>query len=141
VIESEWQQVAINESAGEQPWLILPLERWRLLSAQTRRRTDLAVWLDSHEAVESIVDDLQTLPLVGLNFPVFTDGRPFSSAWLLRTRYGFQGEIRALGDVRYDLLEQMYRTGFNTFSISDEQVLEKAASTSLYFSDYYQATG
>ncbi|APW38363.1 hypothetical protein RD110_15145 [Rhodoferax koreense] len=62
--------------------------------------------------------DPRTVPLEGvsridLNFPKFTDGRAFSQAFLLRRRLGFQGEIRATGDVLIDQLVQMQRSGFD----------------------------
>ena len=63
--------------------------------------------------------DALALPLAGmervdLHFPNFTDGRAFSQAFLLRRRRGYQGEIRATGDVLIDQLVQMQRTGFSS---------------------------
>jgi uncharacterized protein (DUF934 family) len=50
---------------------------------------------------------------IDLHFPKFTDGRAYSQAFLLRRRLGFQGEIRATGDVLIDQLVAMARTGFD----------------------------
>ena len=50
---------------------------------------------------------------IDLHFPKFTDGRAYSQAFLLRRRLGFQGEIRATGDVLIDQLVQMQRSGFD----------------------------
>ena len=50
---------------------------------------------------------------IDLHFPKFTDGRAYSQAFLLRRRLGFQGEIRATGDVLIDQLVSMSRTGFD----------------------------
>ena len=50
---------------------------------------------------------------INLHFPKFTDGRAYSQAFLLRRRLGFQGEIRATGDVLIDQLVAMARTGFD----------------------------
>ena len=63
--------------------------------------------------------DALALPLDGvervdLHFPKFTDGRAFSQAFLLRRRRGYQGDIRATGDVLIDQLVQMQRTGFSS---------------------------
>ena len=63
--------------------------------------------------------DALALPLDGmervdLHFPTFTDGRAFSQAFLLRRRRGYQGDIRATGDVLIDQLVQMQRTGFSS---------------------------
>ena len=56
---------------------------------------------------------LEGITRVDLQFPKFTDGRAFSQAFLLRRRLGFQGEIRATGDVLIDQLVQMSRSGFD----------------------------
>ena len=63
--------------------------------------------------------DALALPLDGvervdLHFPNFTDGRAYSQAFLLRRRRGYQGDIRATGDVLVDQLVQMQRTGFSS---------------------------
>ena len=82
---------------------------------------------NGQNVVESANDvDPRTLALAGvdrvdLHFPKFTDGRAFSQAFLLRRRLGFQGEIRATGDVLVDQLVQMERTGFDTAVLREDQ--------------------
>ena len=85
--------------------LIVPLHLW-LDHAHALKARDggLGVWLDAHEQVEDIADDLEYFQVIALNFPSFTDGRHYSSARLLRERYGYKGEIRAIGDVLRDQL-------------------------------------
>ena len=56
---------------------------------------------------------LEGVKRIDLHFPKFTDGRAYSQAFLLRRRLGFQGEIRATGDVLIDQLVSMARTGFD----------------------------
>ena len=56
---------------------------------------------------------LEGVKRIDLHFPKFTDGRAYSQAFLLRRRLGFQGEIRATGDVLIDQLVSMSRTGFD----------------------------
>jgi len=108
---------------------------------ELENRTDTGVWLDSHEEVEAIAEFLDGIPVIALNFPAFTDGRAYSSANILRRVLGYQGEIRAIGDVRVDQLEQMSRCGFNGFEIGADQDTEKAMSILLSgFSHSYQAT-
>lgn len=63
---------------------------------------------------------------IALNFPKFTDGRAFSQAFLLSRRLGFQGEIRATGDVLADQLAQMERCGFTTAVLRADQDLAVA---------------
>jgi len=62
---------------------------------------------------------LGKLKLVGIEFPVFTDGRGYTQARLLRKRLGYDGEIRAFGDIREDQLLFMLRTGINSFEFAD----------------------
>lgn len=63
-----------------------------------------ATWLEAGEEIEEIADQLDNFQVIALNFPAFTDGRHCSTAYLLRTRYGYTGEVRAIGDVLRDQL-------------------------------------
>ena len=65
------------------------------------------------------------LALVALSFPSFADGRAFSTARILRERYGFAGEIRAVGDVQIDRYQFMRQCGFDAFEISPERAHEQ----------------
>jgi uncharacterized protein (DUF934 family) len=98
------------------------------------------VLVDSDEEIEALEGSLDDIPLVALNFPVFSDGRPYSSATILRRRYGYQGEIRAVGDVRLDQLEQMQRCGFNAYELDDVPDLERILESLSGFSHSYQKT-
>ena len=81
---------------------------------------------------------LQDIDRIDLNFPKFTDGRAYSQAFLLRRRMGFQGEIRATGDVLIDQLVQMQRTGF-TSAVLREGVDASAAQRQFdRFAAFYQ---
>jgi uncharacterized protein (DUF934 family) len=88
-------------------------------------------------------EDPRTLDLTGvaridLNFPKFTDGRAYSQAFLLRRRLGFQGEIRATGDVLIDQLVQMERTGFDVAVLREDQHLEFAQRQFDRYRGFYQ---
>ena len=65
--------------------------------------------------------DLAGVDRIDLSFPKFSDGRAFSQAFLLRRRLGFQGEIRATGDVLADQLAQMERSGFDVAVMRADQ--------------------
>jgi hypothetical protein len=65
-------------------------------------------------------------PLVAAHFPLFRDGRSFSTAALLRNRFAWQGEIRAIGDVLIDQLLQGARVGFDSFALRPDQNLDVA---------------
>ena len=82
--------------------------------------------------------DLTSVTRIDLNFPKFTDGRAYSQAFLLRRRLGFQGEIRATGDVLIDQLVQMERTGFDVAVLREDQHLEFAKAQFDRFKGFYQ---
>ena len=101
----------------------------------------LGVWLKSDESPRLIAEDLESLALVALDFPVFSDGRAYSSARLLRERYGFKGELRAIGDVLCEQLPLMLRSGFDSFEMASEKALEEFDSVVGEVSVVYQPTG
>lgn len=87
--------------------------------------------------------DALALPLDGvervdLHFPAFTDGRAFSQAFLLRRRRGFQGDIRATGDVLIDQLVQMQRTGFSSAVLAEGVDAADAQRQFELFPGFYQ---
>lgn len=102
---------------------------------------ELGVWLESYELVEDLVnslDDINALPVVAVNFPRFADGRGFTIATLLRTRFGYKNEIRAIGDVLRDQLFYMKRCGFDAFAIRADRSTEDALASLRDFSEPYQ---
>ena len=120
--------------------LIVPLHLW-LDHAHALKARDggLGVWLDANEQIEDIADDLAHFQVIALNFPSFTDGRHYSSARLLRERYGYKGEIRAIGDVLRDQLFYMRRCGFDAFAIRADRDPVDALEGLKDFSVTYQA--
>ncbi|MES2605393.1 MAG: DUF934 domain-containing protein [Pseudomonadota bacterium] len=99
------------------------------------------VWLDSNETVSLLSDeDLDTLPLIALNFPTFMDGRSYSTAGVLRQQLGYTGEIRAIGDVLRDQLFFLKRCGFSSFDLKDTVKLEDAQKALTDFTTTYAAT-
>ena len=97
------------------------------------------VWLDADEGPEAIASDLEHFAVIGVNFPKFTDGRSYSTARLLRERYGFQGEIRAVGDVLQDQLYFMKRCGIDAYALREDKDLTAALASLNDFSESYQA--
>ncbi len=79
---------------------------------------DVGVRLGPADQVEGLAYDLPRLAVVALDFPKYRDGRAYSSAVLLRERYGFGGEVRAVGDVLIDQAWNMVRCGFDAFETS-----------------------
>ncbi|MBV8502449.1 MAG: DUF934 domain-containing protein [Paucibacter sp.] len=82
--------------------------------------------------VESIAAQLPQLRAIALQFPKWVDGRAYSQARLLRSRYRFRGEIRAVGEVLVDMLPMLQRTGFDAVQLRSDQD-EAAARRALAF--------
>ena len=85
------------------------------------------VWLQSDDDVSLLAEHLEHIQLIVIDFPVFTDGRGYTQARLLRTQLGYAGELRASGDVRPDQILFMARAGIDTFDFPeqpDEQLVK-----------------
>ncbi len=88
--------------------------------------------------VDSLQAELGTADAVELHFPKFSDGRAFSQAVQLRRRLGYQGEIRATGDVLIDQLVQMQRTGFSSAVLRDDQDAAHGQKLLTQYAGFYQ---
>jgi uncharacterized protein (DUF934 family) len=119
---------------------IVPLQLWREHSRMLLARDGgLGIWLDADEEAEEIGEDVASFQVIALNFPAFTDGRNYSNARLLRDRYGFKGELRAIGDVLRDQLFYLHRCGFDAFAIRADKDPYEALEGLKDFSVTYQA--
>lgn len=102
----------------------------------------LGLQVNPGEKVEDVAEDLGRFSSIAINFPAFTDGRGYSSARLLRERFGYEGEIRAIGDVLTDQIPFMRRCGINAFVVVNKPTraaLEKGDLAEV--SRYYQPVG
>ena len=114
---------------------IVSLARWQALEGSRA----LAPWLASDtELTPELAEELSGSPLIAIDFPRFTDGRGYSLARLLRERYGYTGEIRAVGDVLVDQVYFLSRCGFNALSLREDQWIEDAMRALKAFSRAYQ---
>lgn len=98
----------------------------------------VGVRLQPDEAVEDLAYDLPRLALVAPVFPKFRDGRAFTTARLLRDRFGFTGEVRAVGEVLRELAGFMVRTGFDAFVPADGSTPDEWAAAAGRFRHVYQ---
>jgi uncharacterized protein (DUF934 family) len=98
--------------------------------AAKAKQGQIGVWFaadsDILKHAELIEEGKKVWPLVAAHFPIFRDGRSFSTATLLRDRLQWTGEIRAIGDVLVDQLLQGARVGFDSFALRPDQNLEVA---------------
>ena len=102
------------------------------------RNTPIGVKLQSHENPEILGTDVSRLSLIALEFPKFRDGRAFSWARILRTRMGFKGEIRAVGDFIFDQVNYQHRVGFDAWEVPDHFTLEMFQKALSEMTDVYQ---
>ena len=119
--------------------VIVSLAQWQAhRDALLERGTPLGIRLHSDQAPELIAADLPHFAVVALEFPKFRDGRAYSYARLLRERYGYKGELRAVGEVLLEQLFFMLRTGFDAFEIVGEDPLGDYRTALADFSVWYQ---
>lgn len=146
IIENTWSLLAKPEgdvAAAEIPsgQIIIPASVWLAQKETLQARNDLGVWLDSDEGAELIGAEANRFPVIAVNFPGFMDGRAFSTARLLRERYGFTGELRAVGQFIRDQLCYLRRCGVNAFAFANPDIkLEEAVKSLQDFQEYYQAS-
>lgn len=146
VVADTWQRLE-RAADGTLPVLpargdfLVPLALWLERRAELLRRSDkLGLWLDSHEAPEAIAGDVGRFGAIAVNFPKFQDGRGFSIARLLRERYGYQGELRAIGHITRDHLYYLAGCGFDAFELREGEDAEEALAAFATFSEAYQAS-
>lgn len=124
--------------------LLVPVAVWRARKEELIHRNwehgdPLGVWLAPNEGPETIADDLDDFSLIAIHFPKFADGRGYSTARLLRERYGYRRELRAFGDVGRDQLFFLSRVGFDSFALKErDKDLADALSALDSFPEAYQ---
>ena len=108
---------------------------------QRIENAEIGVWLDTHELLSDLVKnqpDLNALPIIAVHVERFADGRIFSLGTLLRTRFGFKNELRAIGDVLRDQLFFLKRSGFSSYLIRADRSAQEALASLNDFSIPYQ---
>lgn len=121
--------------------IIVPLALWQALAGELLARSGrLGLWLDSAEDPALVADSLEAFSLIAVHFPQFTDGRGYSTARLLRERYGWKGELRAIGDIQRDQLFYLLRCGFDAFVLNDGLDEQGALSAFKDFTEAYQTS-
>ena len=131
IVDSDWLPANPERLT---PGHILSLDQWLELDD----KAGSAVQLEPGDGATPLLDHVDAIDLVAINFPVFTDGRGFSYGRELREQ-GFKGELRAVGAFIRDQVDYLQRCGFNAFQLADEDQLESAMDGLTPFSEHYQA--
>jgi len=150
ITDDNWQVMDLGEddspegaAVADGPVLV-PLTVWLAQREALAARDDVGIWLAGDDEPGELADDIERLPLIAVNFPKFADGRGYSIAVLLRSRYGYSGELRAIGDVLRDQFNYLSRCGFDALQpregrYSDAE-LEAALANFDDFKEPYQAS-
>lgn len=144
IVQDDWTVLKLAESEAPETVavpagkFIVPLTVWEAQRASLQQRTDIGVWIASHERPEVLKADVDKLPVIAVDFPKFSDGRGYSIAYNLRARLGFTGELRAIGDVLRDQMFYMQRVGFNAFATREDRSIHDALKSLSDFSEAYQ---
>ena len=131
---------------ADEPGWIVPLALWTTERETLRqRRHPVAVLLSPDSKLQDLVGadgrvDATGLAFIAIDFPLYTDGRGYSLAQLLRTRHGWQGELRAIGDVMIDTIHYQARVGFDSFLVKPGHDPAKALAAFKTFTVHYQKT-
>lgn len=143
VIQDHWQLLE-RGSIGALPFdgdVIVPLDLWASERATLSFRLGrIGVWLDADADPATLAPDLAHFSVIAIRFANFTDGRGYSLARLLRERYAYRGELRAIGDILRDQLYYLSRCGFDAFALRPDQNAEQALAALDDFSEAYQAS-
>ena len=146
VIDDNWTVLRLAEGESAETVsvpvgkVIVPLTVWQAQRASLQTRSELGVWLASDERPEALKDDLAPFQVIAVDFPKFADGRGYSIAYNLRARLGYNGELRAIGDVLRDQLFYMQRVGFNAFAVRADKDIHDALKGLTDFSEKYQTS-
>jgi uncharacterized protein (DUF934 family) len=142
VVEDRFVRVLDDAPVPDGVPVILPAAR---LLADARelvlRQAPTGVIWPNDRRVAELLPYLDWIALVALVFPTFRDGRAYSQARLLRERHGYDGELRATGQVLRDQFVFMSRAGFDAFEVKKDADADAFAETMKRYSVFYQPTG
>ena len=144
IVNDDWTLVA-DDAALSAAKEVVNFSRWVAAEGADkdalvakRDAGTLGIQLNAGDTADLLAADSQGFALISVEFPKFADGRGYSAARLLRERYGFTGQLRAIGDVLFDQLFFMMRCGFNAMAMREDQDLDLAVKGFETFSSSYQ---
>lgn len=136
-----WTNVAADDALPKEGAIIVGLNRWlgerdELL----KRNTALGVRIEPGDDLTKVKEDIARFDVIAVVFPRFRDGRGFSIGRLLRERYGFKGELRALGDILRDQFLFLHRCGYDAIEVNENMPLDEWHAAMNEYSVWYQPT-
>jgi uncharacterized protein (DUF934 family) len=144
VVEDAWTVLEAGAAWNGEPGVLLPLATALAqphgLAHRLGASAPVGVWLSPADEPAQAVPLFDSVALIAVQFPVFSDGRGYSTAALLRSRHGWRGELRAIGDVLRDQLFYLKRVGFDSFALRADRNPDEALASLSAFSDAYQGS-
>jgi len=146
VVADDWRILRLNEQDAPDSVsvpsgkVIVPLKVWQAQRDTLKTRAELGVWLESSETAEDLQGDIARFQVIAVDFPRFADGRGYSIAYHLRERLGYQGELRAIGEVLRDQMFYLQRVGFDAFVPRPDKDIHEVLKGLSDFSETYQAS-
>jgi uncharacterized protein (DUF934 family) len=143
VVDDAWQVLREARSLADVPEgvaVLVPLALWRAERDLLFVRGNAGVWLAPSDDPVALAGDAARLLVIAIDFPAFADGRGYSTARLLRERYGYRGQLRAIGDIQRDQLYYLAQVGFDAFAVRDDRDADAALASLADFTDGYQST-
>ncbi|MBC7499398.1 MAG: DUF934 domain-containing protein [Herminiimonas sp.] len=136
IVDDDW--VMLREDAPQHELGAHTIFPFAAMSSDTKAVR--AVWISPDDDFEQQIENLLNLDLIAVDFSSFRDGRGYSVATLLRTRYGWRGELRAVGEVLRDQLNYLRRCGFDCFAVSANKDIRDAIKSFSHYSVQYQGS-
>ncbi len=137
--QNPWTVAGAEDAAPDATHLILPLDDYiKAIEAGEPSDRRAPLLLAAHVDIAAIRPYLDRVPLVAINFTTTGDGRGFTQAQLLRGRFGYHGQMRAVGKVRADQMFFLARCGFDAFELLDDEDPQIALAQLDRFSVAYQ---
>jgi len=129
VLNDKWKVLTLGLSSSAQDVklpvgpVIVPLSVWNLRRRELFHREyehgwPLGVWLAANENPQKIENEIDDLSVIAIRFDKFSDGNSYLTPRLLRERYGYEGELRAIGDVPHDKFAYLQQIGFDAIELS-----------------------
>jgi uncharacterized protein (DUF934 family) len=141
VEDDRWQTLAADATEIPAGPVIVPLALWKARRGELiARGTPVGVWLAPEQEPAELASDLEHLTLIAVNFPKWGEGRGYSTAALLRQRFGWRRELRAFGDLGRDHVFNLARVGFDSFRLGERHDPHAALAAFNDFSLRYQGS-
>ncbi len=124
VIEDAWTRLPADARIDAVPLrgpVLVPLALWNAQREHLLQRGGVGVWLAPSDDPAALADDVAALDVIAVDFPKFGDGRGYSIGRLLRERYGYAGELRALGDIVRDHYFFLRECGFDALAVRPDR--------------------